>query len=138
MPKDAGVQTFSSTDFRPRKHTVFDRDPAPIGSPAASMLQNTTVWQRMSDFRSQDRVRLLTLWESSGSAISLQAGKHGGPSLQWNSRVMNYDGSTRGLFDRLLSMSFGGARNGPHGASAAAGAPATLKPAANPVVAGLK
>jgi hypothetical protein len=138
LPKDAGAQAFSPTEFRARKRSVFDRDPAP-GEPAdASVLESTTVWQRMSEYRSQDRVRLLTLWESSGGAISLQAGKRGDPSLQWNSRVMNHDGSTRGVFDRLLSMSFGGARNGPRSAPSPGSAPATLKPAANPVIAGLK
>ena len=30
---------------------------------------------------------------------------------------MNHDGSTHGLFDRLLSISFGGPPNGPHGAA---------------------
>lgn len=138
LPRDAGAQAFSPTEFRARKRSVFDRNPV-LGNPAdASMLESTTVWQRMSEYRSQDRVRLLTLWESSGGAISLQAGKRGDPSLQWNSRLMNHDGSTRGVFDRLLSMSFGGAHNGPHSAPAPASVPATLKPAANPVVAGLK
>jgi hypothetical protein len=138
LPKDAGATTFSSTDFRPRKRTVFDRDPVSGTSAESPVLENTTVWQRMSEYRSQDRVRLLTLWESSGSAVSLQAGKRGDPSLQWNSRFMNHDGSTRGLFDRLLSVSFGGAHNGPHSATPASSAPATVKPAVNPVVAALK
>jgi len=138
LPKDIGAPSFSSTDFRPRKRTIFDRDPVFGTSADAPILENTTVWQRMSEYRSQDRVRLLTLWESSGSAVSLQAGKRGDPSLQWNSRFMNHDGSTRGLFDRLLSISFGGAPNGPHSAAPASSAPAALKPAGNPVVAGLK
>lgn len=138
LPKDAGTPTFSSTDFRPRKRTIFDRDPVFGTSADAPILENTTVWQRMSEYRSQDRVRLLTLWESRGSAVSLQAGKHGDPSLQWNSRFMNHDGSSRGVFDRLLSVSFGGAPNGPHRAAPASSAPAALKPAANPVVAELK
>ena len=138
LPKDAGAPAFSSTDFRPRKRSVFDRDSVFGTSADAPILENTTVWQRMSEYRSQDRVRLLTLWETSGSAISLQAGKHGDPSLQWNSRFMNHDGSTRGLFDRLLSISFGGTPKGPHSAAPARSAPAALKPAGNPVVAGLK
>jgi hypothetical protein len=138
LPKDAGAPAFSSTDFRPRKRTVFDRDPVFGTSANAAILEKTTVWQRMSEYRSQDRVRLLTLWETSGGAVSLQAGKHGDPSLQWNSRLMNHDGSTRGVFDRLLSMSFGGAHNGPHSAAPASSAPSALKPAVNPVVAGLK
>jgi len=138
LPKDTGARVFSSTDFRPRKRTVFDGDPVFGTSVDAPILENTTVWQRMSEYRSQDRVRLLTLWDSSGGAVSLQAGKHGDPSLQWNSHFMNHDGSTRGLFDRLLSISFGGAHNSAHGATPASSAPAALKAAANPVVAGLK
>jgi hypothetical protein len=138
LPKDAGVPRFSSTEFRPRKRTIFDRDPVFGTSADVPILENTTVWQRMSEYRSQDRVRLLTLWETSGGAVSLQAGRHGDPSLQWNSRLMNHDGSTRGVFDRLLSVSLGGAHNGAHSATPASSAPAALKPAGNPVVAGLK
>lgn len=138
LPQDAGAQVFSSTEFRARKRSVLDREPVLGDTANASMLESTTVWQRMSQYRSQDRVRLLTLWESSGGAISLQAGRRGDPSLQWNSRVMNHDGSTRGVFDRLLSMSLGGAHNGPRSAPAPANVPAALKPAANPAVAGLK
>jgi len=138
LPKDAGAPVSSSTDFRPRKRSVFDRDPILESTTDAPILENTTVWQRMSEYRSQDRVRLLTLWETSGSAVSLQAGKHGDPSLQWNSRFMNRDGSTRGLFDRLLSISFGGSHSGPHTAPSPSSAPAALKPVGNPVAAGLK
>src|SRR5579863_9561233 len=48
LPKDAGAPVSSSTDFRPRKRSVFDRDPV-LGTPSdASILENTTVWQRMS------------------------------------------------------------------------------------------
>jgi hypothetical protein len=76
------------------------------------MLRGTTVWQRMADYKSRDRVRLLTLWETSGSTISLQAGKKGDPSLQWNSRLMNRGGSTQGLLDRIFTMSLSRAGNG--------------------------
>jgi hypothetical protein len=138
LPKGAGAPVFSATDFRPRKRSIFDHDPVFGSSADAPIVENTTVWQRMSEYRSQDRVRLLTLWETSGSAVSLQAGKHGDPSLQWNSRFMNHDGSTRGLFDRLLSVSLGGAHNGAHAAPSASSVAAALKPAGAPVVAGLK
>src|ERR1700733_3679701 len=51
---------FSSTEFRPRKRGVFDDEPVnPLGS--APMLRDTTVWQRMSEYKSHDRVRVLTL-----------------------------------------------------------------------------
>jgi hypothetical protein len=96
---------FSATDFRPRKRTVLDDDPAASSVNETSLLRNTTVWQRLSEYRSHDRVRLLTLWESSGSTVSLQAGRRGDPSLQWTSRFMNRGGSTQGVLDRLFSTS---------------------------------
>jgi hypothetical protein len=137
-PTDAGRQIFSATDFRPRKHTVFDTDPAVNAFGDAPMLQGTTVWQRMSEYKSHDGVRLLTLWESRGSTLSLQAGNRGDPSLQWTSRTMNRGGSTRGLFDRLFSISISGAGIGLRNASRSTNAPAIPKPVVAPVVAGLK
>ena len=137
VPKSTDAPTFSATDFRPRKHTVLDGDPIVGTFGDAPMLRNTTVWQRLSEYRSRDRVRLLTLWESSSSSVSLQAGKRGDPSLQWSSRLMNHDGSTKGLLDRLLSVSFGGGGS-PRSAARPASTPATSKPASNQVTAALK
>ena len=110
-PAAADGQVFSTTEFRPRKPTVFDRDPTVSSFGDAPMLRGTTVWQRMSEYKSRDRVRLLTLWESNASTVSLQAGRKGDPSLQWTSRSMNIGGSTRGLLDRLFSVSLAGAGN---------------------------
>ena len=138
VPKATDSRVFSATDFRPRKPTVFDRDPAVGALGDAPMLHGTTVWQRMAEYRSHDRVRLLTLWESSGSTVSLQAGKRGDPSLQWSSRLMNRDGSTRGLLDHLFSFSFAGTGNSSRSSPHATITPAAPKPAANSVVAGLK
>jgi hypothetical protein len=142
-PMPTANQEFSTTEFRPRKHTVFDSDPAAGAFGDAPMLRGTTVWQRMSDYRSHDRVRVLTLWETSGSTVSLQAGKRGDPSLQWTSRAMNHGGSTRGLLDRLLPVSLariGGSRGESRSVSAAPAAAAATpaKQSALPVVAGLK
>jgi len=109
VPPDAGTLQFSATDFRPRKHTLFDPEPAASVYVDTPMLHGTTVWQRMSDYRARDRVRLLTLWESSGSTLSLQAGKRGDPSLQWTSTALNRGGATRGLLDKLFSVSIAGA-----------------------------
>jgi hypothetical protein len=111
MPADTESQIFSATEFRPRKRTIFDRDPIANSVGDAPMLRGTTVWQRMAEYKSHDRVRVLTLWESSGSSVSLQAGKRGDPSLQWTSRSMNRGGSTRGLLDRLFAVSLAGAGN---------------------------
>jgi hypothetical protein len=92
------------------------------------MLRGTTVWQRLSDYRSRDRVRVVTLWETGGSSVSLQAGKKGDPSLQWTSRLMNRGGATRGLLDQVLSASLGGVARGLHLAPHAAGTDAFGKP----------
>jgi hypothetical protein len=137
-PAAADIPVFSATDFRPRKHTVFDRDPAVNTIGDAPMLGGTTVWQRMAEYKSHDRVRLLTLWESSGSTISVQAGRRGNPSLQWTSRLMNRDGSTRGLLDRLFSVSLVRAGYGLRNSTRLTNAPATPKPVSSPAAAGLK
>jgi hypothetical protein len=131
-PTADATPVFSATDFRPRKRTVLDGDPAAATFGDAPLLRTTTVWQRMSDYKSHDRVRVLTLWESSWSSVSLQAGHRGDPSLQWTSRLMNHGGSTQGLLDRLFSVSFAGASAGLRNATRPASAPATSKPASVP------
>jgi hypothetical protein len=138
-PATTDSQIFSTTDFRPRKPTVFNRDPAanPFGD--APMLRGTTVWQRMSEYKSHDRVRVLTLWESSASTVSLQAGKRGDPSVQWTSRSMNHGGSTRGLLDRLFAVSLLSAGNRLRHTDRPAGVPApTPSQTPVPMVAGTK
>jgi hypothetical protein len=139
LPAD-GIQAFSTTEFRPRRHAAFDSNAAVSAFSDAPMLHSTTVWQRMSEYKSQNRVRLLTLWESSGSTVSLQAGRRGDPSLQWTSRLMNRGGSTRGLLDRLFSVSFAGASTGFRDASRSTHASALSKPvgAGTPAAASLK
>jgi hypothetical protein len=121
-------RTFSATEFRPRKPTVFDSDSTASAFNDTSLLRNTTVWQRLSEFRSHDRVRLLTLWESSSSTISLQAGRRGDPSLQWTSRLMNRGGSTEGVLDRLFSTSLARASMGLRNMSRSANVPALPMP----------
>jgi len=64
------------------------------------------------------------------SSVSLQAGRHGMPSLQWSTPWMHRDVASRGLFDRFLTVSphsgGGGSRsNGPR----QAGTFAVSKPA---------
>lgn len=138
MPTSGGVPLFSTTEFRPRKHTIFDPDPSMSASGEAPLLHYTTVWQRLSEYKSRDRVRVLTLWESSGSSVSLQAGKRGDPSLQWTSRVMNRGGSTRGLLDRFFSASLAGAAGSFHNSTHPANAAAQPKPLSPAIVAALK
>jgi len=110
-PAAADKQEFSTTEFRPRKRSMLDADPVSNSFGDAPMLRGTTVWQRLSEYRARDRVRVLTLWESGGSTVSLQAGKRGSPSLQWTSGAMIHGAATRGLLDRLFAVSLAGAGN---------------------------
>lgn len=77
------------------------------GSAGESMMKDTTVWQRLSEYRTRDRVRLVTLWETGGNSLSLQAGRKGDPTLQWTSRLANH-AAARGILDELFSTSIGG------------------------------
>ena len=98
------MRVFSPTDFRPRKPGLLEA--AAVRSEAsfldAPMLRDTSLARELSEAKTKDRVRLLTLWQSHASSLSLQAGKRGAPSLQWSTPWMHRDASSRGLFDRLL------------------------------------
>lgn len=105
--KPLAGDAFSATEFRPRRRSVMGLDSRSSEASIidAPMLRNTSVWQQLSDFKSQDRVRLLTLWQTRGSSLSLQAGKGGAPSLQWSTPWVHREGTmSRGLFDRLLAV----------------------------------
>lgn len=100
---------YSKEEFRPRGPSVYESG-AQAGSGGDSLIGDSTAWQRLSEFRTRDRVRVLTLWKSGLSAVSLQAGKRGSPSLQWTSKLMNSGEAARGLLDRWLpAESSGGA-----------------------------
>jgi len=108
-------KSLSSLDeFRPRGRSILDSELQTGAWDSAPMLHGTTVWQRMADFRSHDRIRVLTLWETGASSVSLQAGRKGEPSLQWTSRAMNRGGATRGVLDQLLSRSLADANRSLH------------------------
>jgi hypothetical protein len=97
---------FSSTEFRPRKPGLPGAADARGESSVieAPMLKDSSIAHELSEARTQDRVRLLTLWQSRASSLSLQAGRHGAPSLQWSTPWMRRDAVSRGVFDRLLSV----------------------------------
>jgi len=100
----ANVEAYSQTEFRPRKRSLDKPESARsegsiIDTP---MLQDTSVWQQLAESKSQNRVRLLTLWQTKGSSLSLQAGRRGAPSVQW-STPWAHQGASHGLFDRLLT-----------------------------------
>jgi hypothetical protein len=121
-------KSFSTAEFRPRGRSIVEKDSRLGDAEDAPMLRGTTGWQRLSDYRSRDRVRVVTLWETGGGSVSLQAGKKGDPSLQWTSRLMNRGGATRGLLDQVLSTSLGGVARGLHLAPHRAGTDAFGKP----------
>jgi hypothetical protein len=101
LPIAAEPQVFSSTDFRPRGRSVIDKDPV-IANANDNLMANRTVWQQLQEYRTRDRVRVITLWESGASAVSIQTNRKGDPSLQWTSRLMNRGGATRGLLDHWM------------------------------------
>jgi hypothetical protein len=101
LPELAEPNTYSSKDFRPRGRSVFDtyaRNGGQDNRPSDQAL-----W--ISQFRNRDRIRVLTLWESGASAVSIQTDRKGDPSLQWTSRLFNRGGATHGLLDRLFPVS---------------------------------
>lgn len=122
-----GIPDYSSTEFRPRRPALLENDPVGDSFRDAPLIRSTTVWQRLADYKSHDRVRVLTLWETTGSSVSLQAGKHGDPSLQWTSRIMNRGGSTHGVLDRLFSVSIVGAANSIRSVTRSANSPSMPK-----------
>ncbi|HEY2780137.1 MAG TPA: hypothetical protein VGI90_05160 [Steroidobacteraceae bacterium] len=103
-------RVFSATEFRPRKPALIGADSAtrPPSIIDAPMPKDTSIGRQLAEFKTQDRVRLLTLWRSSASSLSLQAGKRGMPSLQWSTPWMHRDAVSRGLFDRFLTPRAGG------------------------------
>jgi hypothetical protein len=103
------TKTYSATEFRPRGHSIFDADPR-LSPPTGTLTADKNLMQRFNEYRSHDRVRVLTLWDTGASAISIQTDHKGDPSLQWTSHLFNRGGAKEGLLDQLFPVSvFGGA-----------------------------
>jgi hypothetical protein len=103
------TKSYSATEFRPRGHSIFDADPR-LSPPGGALAADKNFLQRLNEYRSRDRVRVLTLWDTGASAISIQTNHRGDPSLQWTSHLFNRGGATQGLLDQLFPVSvFGGA-----------------------------
>ena len=98
---------YSLHEFRPRGPSLNENS-ARTAAGESPLMNNTTVWQRLSDYRTHDRLSLVTLWEPGGNSLSLQAGRKGDPTIQWTSRLMSHPGAGRGLLDELFSTSVGG------------------------------
>ncbi len=107
------ANAFSPQEFRRRGHSIFESDTR-ASIPEDKLINDSPVWQRLSEFRTHDRIRVLTLWKSGLSSVSLQAGKKGNPTLQWTSRMMNSGEGADGLLDRLLPASSVGGRGMAH------------------------
>jgi hypothetical protein len=129
LPDAAETKSYSPKDFRPRGRSVLEADPR---APAEENLAfDATIWQRLNEYRNRDKIRVLTLWESGASTVSLQADHKGGPSLQWTSRLMNRGGATHGLLDRLFPVSVFG--NGTSHSLATHSTNSSLLKTANPL-----
>lgn len=128
--KPLADDAFSATEFRPRKHDVVGLESARNEASIidAPMLRSTSVWQQLADYKSQDRVRLLTLWQTRGSSLSLQAGRRGAPSLQWSTPWVHREGTSQGLFDRLLAVPVRAAGNNLRSVARPTGVAAQPKP----------
>ena len=126
------AKDYPATEFRPHGRSLLE--PASENDLAeVPGLRSTTGWQRMTDFHSRDRVRVLTLWKSGGGTVSLQAGKGGSPSLQWTSSSLSRGEATRGLLDRVLAASMASVGNSLRRPVRAVGVlPGMIKPAGLP------
>jgi hypothetical protein len=126
MARSAASDVEPSTVFQRRKSDGIDAGGASVqreSSLQAQALQTVPSWHHFADYQTQGRVQLLTLWQSPRNMVSLQTGRHGGPSLQWSSRVMNRGGATRGVLDRFVASSLGAAGLGSKSAHGPAAAP---------------
>jgi hypothetical protein len=108
LPEAAETKTFSAKEFRPRGRSVFEADPH-VSPSEDGLMMDKNMWQRLNEYRTRDRVRVLTLLETGASSVSIQTNHKGDPSLQWTSRLMNRGGASHGLLDQLFPTSvFGG------------------------------
>jgi hypothetical protein len=106
------VAADTSREFQPHSSAYFARSPE-VGLRSSGLMDSsgdlaqTSAWQRLRDFRSDEGIRLLTVWQNTDSTIALLQGKHGGASLQWTSHSLNRGGASRGLLDHLFSSVHG-------------------------------
>jgi len=114
---------YSTTEFRPRGTSLTATGTA-MHDQSVPMLRDTNIWERLADFKSNRGIRLLTLWESRGSTLSLQAGHGGGALLQWTSRTFGRGEGTHSLLDHLFSKSIGDMQPMPRAVKSAA----TIRP----------
>jgi|SRR5271166_3280364 len=110
---------YSTTEFRPRGASLSAARTA-TQDQSVPTLRDTNIWERLADYKSSRGIRLLTLWESRGSTLSLQAGHGGGALLQWTSRTFGRGEGTHSLLDHLFSTTVGDMQPMPRAAKPAA------------------
>ncbi len=97
--QDYTLKESAPREFRPRPHSATE---APAKG-EDSLMDDRDTWQRLaSEYRVQRRVRVLTLWDAGWSSVSLQAGKHGDPYLQWTGHLFGHSEAHRGVLDRWM------------------------------------
>jgi hypothetical protein len=94
---------YSATEFRSHGDPLLGAAASAPAPEPIPLLRDSSVWDRVADIRTSRGIRLLTLWESTRSTVSLQTGHGGGPSLQWTSRALGRGEGTHSLFDHLFS-----------------------------------
>lgn len=120
-------EAFSASEFRPRKRGFLELNAGQNATRLSDMPtpEDNSIARQLAEFKSQDRLRLLTLWQTRASTLSIQTGRHAAPSLQWSTPLIHRDSSPRGLFDHLLSVSPQGAFGGRNATPRQSGVPAS-------------
>jgi hypothetical protein len=127
------VDLTAPQEFRPRPRSLLDAEPARKAED--SLMSDSDIWQRLaSEYRGQRRLRVLTIWDAGWSSLSLQAGRHGDPSLQWTGQLLGRSETHRGVLDRWIPGFTGAGAIGRGVAHAITSTPRT--PAASPSHAG--
>jgi hypothetical protein len=106
---------YSTADFRPRGAALSATAAIPAGVEPVATLREASFWDRLADFRTSRGIRLLTLWQSSGSTLSLQTGRGSAPSLQWTSRSLGRGEGTHSLLDHFFSTTIDNMQPMPRG-----------------------
>lgn len=121
LPELNEPKSYPSKDFRPHGRSVYDVDPS--GSTGDNLTFDKTIWQRLNEYKTRDRIRVLTLWESGVNAVSLQTDRKGDPWLQFTAKLNTGGNAAHGLLDHVLPVtSF--TRNYGHAATRSFGLPA--------------
>ena len=113
VPPFDAAPNFPAGEFR-RRGRSLNEVVAPAEPQVAMSRLDTPMGQRLSDYRWHGQIRVLTLWESGANSLSLQAGRHGSPSLQWTSRMTQHGGAPHGVLDHLFAVSVAGAGRAVH------------------------